>query len=123
MEFRFAPPAEIESINKTSRQHQRAREETVRAWRWAGKLYFIKAVSRGRRAMPPCSVQVTLPVKRRIRRDPSNFLPVVKPIIDGMVDAGAWPDDTAEWVTVMDPILEVGGKDVVVTLVAYAGDD
>lgn len=32
---------------------------------------------------------------------------VVKSIVDGLVDAGLWPDDTAEWVTVADPTFTV----------------
>ena len=33
---------------------------------------------------------------------------VVKAVIDGMVDAGCWPDDTAEWVEIRQPVLAVG---------------
>ena len=38
---------------------------------------------------------------------------VVKAIVDGMVDAGCWPDDTAEWVEIRQPVLVVGGDGLV----------
>lgn len=52
-----------------------------------------------------CSlVHVTLPVKSvNTRRDPHNFVATVKPIIDGLVHAGLWPDDTAAYVKTDEP--------------------
>jgi hypothetical protein len=113
LEFSFAPPAEIESINRrhnvVSKAGIRDRNDTVQAWRWAGKVYYLKARGSRPRALPPCIVQVVIPVKSVAqRRDPHNYTPtVVKPLVDGIKDGGAWPDDTAEWVTVADPIFEV----------------
>ena len=52
-------------------------------------------------------VHVTLPFPVNRRRDPINFAKTVKHIIDGFVLAGAWPDDTLEFVEQMIPILEV----------------
>jgi hypothetical protein len=31
---------------------------------------------------------------------------VVKAMVDGMVLAGVWPDDTPEWVRVSEPVIE-----------------
>jgi len=42
-----------------------------------------------------------------------NYLPVVKAIVDGLVDAGCWPDDTAEFVEIRQPVLVVGGDGLV----------
>ncbi len=33
--------------------------------------------------------------------------------MNGLVDAGVWPDDTAEWVTVSEPSLIVSRKGIV----------
>ena len=41
---------------------------------------------------------------------------VVKATIDGLVDAGCWPDDTAEWVEIRQPLLVVGGPVIVATM-------
>lgn len=65
---------------------------------------------------PPCVVSVALPVKDKRRRDPHNYFATVKPIVDGLVDAGLWPDDTPEWVTTVEPTLVPGATSVVVTL-------
>jgi len=47
--------------------------------------------------MLPSFVRVTFGVRDPgRRRDPHNYMPTVKAIIDGLVDAGVWPDDTPE---------------------------
>lgn len=43
----------------------------------------------------------------RRRRDPHNFAPTLKHVIDGLVDAGLWPDDTPEYVRTLEPALAV----------------
>lgn len=48
-------------------------------------------------------------------RDPSNYLPAVKAAVNGLVDAGLWPDDTAEFVSIAEPVL-VKGQLVVLRL-------
>jgi len=45
-----------------------------------------------------------------------NYFTVVKAIVDGLVDAGLWPDDTNDYVTVTQPILSRGTAEVVVTI-------
>lgn len=39
-------------------------------------------------------VEIAFPDRRR--RDPHNFMATVKPIVDGLVDAGVLPDDDAK---------------------------
>ena len=48
--------------------------------------------------MGPCYVRVTFPVNDNRRRDSDNPAPTVKAIVDGLVLAGVWPDDSPEWV-------------------------
>lgn len=67
-------------------------------------------------ALPACTVQVLLPVPDRRPRDPHNYFKTVKPIIDGLVDAGLWPNDTPTWVTTVEPRLVVKAPKVVITL-------
>lgn len=47
---------------------------------------------------------VYYPPNRR-RRDPDNLWATAKPAIDGLVDAGVLPDDTARFVTRHDPLI------------------
>lgn len=59
----------------------------------------------------PCRVKVTIPFPQRRRRDPSNYIgTVVKAIVDGLVLVGVWPDDTPDWVEVVEPVLRIGGQ-------------
>jgi crossover junction endodeoxyribonuclease RusA len=60
----------------------------------------------------PSLVTVHLPVKGNRRRDPHNWFPTIKPIVDGLVDAGLWPDDTPQWVRCTEPTLVVNGDKV-----------
>lgn len=34
----------------------------------------------------------------RQRRDPSNWAPTAKALVDGLTDGGIWPDDNNDWV-------------------------
>jgi len=81
---------------------------------WHDNTATLCRSRRVRRAIggQPATITVVLPVRGNLRRDPHNYLPTVKAVIDGMVAAGIWPDDTPEWVTVNEPILEVGGTSV-----------
>lgn len=57
----------------------------------------------------PARVQLIIPFRTKTRRDPHNYVGTnVKACIDGLIKAGVWPDDTAEWVQVVDPLLIVG---------------
>lgn len=55
-----------------------------------------------------CNVRVIVypPSNRRV--DPPNFYPTVKPIIDGMTDAGVWDDD--DWKHLNEMTFAHGGK-------------
>lgn len=107
----FPQPAPL--LNLNSRLHWSTRSEYTREWRAAARWAAINA-KLGQ--LPPCIVTVTVPVKDRRRRDPSNVY-VTKPIVDGLVDAGCWSDDTSEWVSTTEPVLEVGALVVVVRMV------
>lgn len=107
--LRFDAPAKVWSTNE--RLHWSKAAELRREWRTAGWVYGLKLT----RPRPPGAVQVTLPFRDRRRRDPHNYVgTVVKSIIDGLVDAGVWPDDTPEYVSVLEPVIEVGPQAQVV---------
>lgn len=112
--IRFPPPGPLLSLN--DRQHWAAKACLVSEWRRTAFFEAVAQLRHGGLSLPPCTVSVTLPVKGRRRRDPHNLHPTVKAVIDGLVDAGCWPDDTPEWVTTTEPLLEVNGRLVVVTL-------
>jgi crossover junction endodeoxyribonuclease RusA len=98
----FAPPAPLLSSN--DRLHHMKRYQREGLWQeaaWAFALAQIKPADRPQRRS---LVHVTLPCKSlKTRRDPHNFFATVKPIVDGLVHAGLWPDDTPEYVKVDEP--------------------
>lgn len=48
-------------------------------------------------------VQLVYRPRDRRRRDPSNFMPTQKPVLDGLVDYGLVPDDCPPYVTELIP--------------------
>lgn len=70
---------------------------------------------RNRRFGGPAEIFTVLPFAMARRRDPINFSKTVKHIVDGFVTAGAWPDDTLDYVTQHIPTLVIDrtGRNVV----------
>ncbi len=112
----FAQPAAL--INLNVQEHWGPRSRKVKAWRTAAFLAVHASTSRRhplRLAVTPCWVHVSFPVPDRRKRDPHNYTP--KALIDGLVDAGLWPDDNGAWVTTIEPELRLDpGGPVVVTI-------
>jgi crossover junction endodeoxyribonuclease RusA len=50
-------------------------------------------------------VQLHYAPQDKRRRDASNLMATQKPGVDGLVDAGVVPDDTARWVTELMPVI------------------
>lgn len=71
------------------------------------------------RDLPPCIVSFQGRYPGGTLPDTGAIAPTGKCIIDGLVDAGVWPDDKAEWVTeerYLPPIKAPGQPAVIVTL-------
>lgn len=78
------------------------------AWRDAAYVHYkdqLKGI-----ALPPCVMMIELPVTTKVRRDSSNFQKNVKPICDGIQRAGAWVDDTDEYVDQRNPTFRLVAK-------------
>lgn len=105
MILEFPAPARTPSINQVNGEHWARYYEDKKAWQGVAKLSLRLDASIGL-PLSPSKVTVTIPFKQNRRRDPHNYVgTVVKWIIDGLVYACAWPDDTPEWVTVIEPVL------------------
>jgi len=65
-------------------------------------------------------VRTVLPFTTQRRRDPINYAKTVKHIVDGFVLAGAWPDDTLDYVIQQIPTLIVAPptQPVVIRIIA-----
>lgn len=110
----FDLPAKCLTMNQ--RLHWAQKSKISRAWRDAAcaaadRFAADHALLPGM-TVRPSLVTVHIPVKQNRRRDPHNWFPTIKPIIDGLVDAGLWPDDTPEWVRCTEPVLVVNGDKV-----------
>jgi len=101
----FPPPAKPLSMNDgdTWTTRRQARE-----WRNTAHWYWCHAhpgVGPSGRSYPPAEIHTVIPFDTTRRRDPINFARTVKHIVDGLVTAGAWPDDTPNWVVQHIPTL------------------
>lgn len=116
----FEPPADY--LNANGRLHHMKRSTIVAEWVRAAYYYTCRERPGGpdARRLPDgrYRVSVTLPVAGNRRRDPSNWHPTVKAIVDGMTRANVWPDDSSDFVTVAEPILSTTGERKVVVAVA-----
>jgi crossover junction endodeoxyribonuclease RusA len=118
LSIEFEPPERCLTMNQ--RLHWAQKSKISRLWRDAAEhagseALAVAAFDHGY-TLEPSLVTVYLPVKGNRRRDPHNYFPTVKPIVDGLVDAGLWPDDTPEWVRCIEPTLVVGAELVTVVL-------
>lgn len=106
----FRQPCPLMSMNDRAHWSVRARE--ARQWRHATHIATRNAINTpathiGSIPLSPSIVTIVLPVPDRRRRDPHNYFATIKPCVDGLVDAGLWPDDTPDWVTTTEPTLRV----------------
>ena len=107
LSIEFDPPCKTLTMNQ--RLHRMAEANLVRQWRQAA---CDAATEAGLTIYVPMRVTVHIPVKGNRRRDPLNWASTVKPILDGITDSGAWPDDDSRWVTSTEPVLVVNGDKV-----------
>ena len=78
------------ALTANQRLHWRAKAERTRALRTRGRLAWRNA---GLAPMDRAHLVVTLAWHDARRRDANNWQPTVKGLVDGIVDAGALPDD------------------------------
>jgi crossover junction endodeoxyribonuclease RusA len=110
----FEPPGPLLNLNDRDGIASHAR--LVAEWRTMAYFYACAALPVGpakRRRNGRQRVASFLPVVGERRRDPHNFVPTVKAVVDGFTDAGLWPDDSEAFVTVGEPRLMVGAREAV----------
>lgn len=98
------PPNEWLSANDR-RGHWAAKAKRTKALRARGAW----AARQQRLAVPtPVLVVADIGYPRNGKADPNNASPTVKAILDGLTDAGVWPDDDSEHV--IGPLYRRGPK-------------
>lgn len=119
-------PAPDVYLSLNDRVHWRRNAERVATWRNCSKLMWTSGAARGdhpRNLEGRWLVSLTLTFPTNNRRDASNYIATLKPIIDGLKDGGAWPDDDGRYVVTAEPALMFhrGDRQVVITLEPIAG--
>lgn len=103
----FDAPAKYMGMN--DRYHWAAKAKLNEQWRDAAYWAIVETMSTSAtaRRRPPATVTINLPFGSNRDRDPHNYAPTMKAIIDGMVLAGCWNDDTPTWIKTLEPVLTV----------------
>lgn len=101
----FPAPGPVWSTNEDRRLFWAVRAERIKLWHdaafWIAKQQGWNHPSQNNR---PSTVRMTFTFPTARRRDSSNLVgTVVKASVDGLVAAGVFPDDTSEWVEVLEP--------------------
>lgn len=110
LEMRFPRPDRPVSENEARSLHWAALRRRLDPWREATRAEWLNAREmrdqvRGKAAQ----VEMQLPFSRGGRRDPSNYIgTVVKAVVDQLVFHGCWPDDTPQWVRILEPRIVIG---------------
>lgn len=102
VDLTFTAPTRPLSVNEGG--HWASKRRRLEPWKDAAWATARNArVTRALGPARPVTVQVVLPFRKAGRRDAHNYTgTVVKAVVDGLVRAGIVPDDTPEWVTVLD---------------------
>jgi crossover junction endodeoxyribonuclease RusA len=102
------------SMNQRRHWAPKARDvATCRSWAaWAARAARIPSLTH-------TTVELVWYVPDKRRRDEDNATETLKPLCDGLVDAGVVPDDTPQWMTKLMPRIEyrrgAGGVELLVT--------
>lgn len=118
VEVAFETPADPISMNKGDDWKVRKA-----AAEWRDRAYFAWCEAHpgvgpaGRSFGHRAKVTTVLSFPEHRRRDPINFAKTVKHIVDGFTMAGAWPDDTLEYVDQQIPRLKVNDTNLVLVRV------
>lgn len=83
--FRLPAPARLWTVNSERRMHWARRAELVKAWRHAAKIYArYEHVPR----YEWVEIEACIAQASGVPADPGAHYPVVKAVVDGLVDAG-----------------------------------
>lgn len=107
----YEPPDKPWSTNQDRNLAPYKRAEQIATWKERAILAWAQFCNSNGldRHMGPALVRIHIPFKMDRIRDPHNYCgTVVKAIVDGLVIAGAWEDDTPEFVEHISPILYKG---------------
>lgn len=116
IQVQFEPPDKPWSTNQDRNLSPHKRADRIKTWKDRA-TYAWASYCNGMgldRDYGPALIRVHIPFKMDRIRDPHNYCgTIVKAIVDGLVIAGAWEDDTPEFVEHISPILYKGDMVVI----------
>lgn len=89
---------DVLTVNKERSSHWSTRSSVVKAWREAFTWLALTSSIPTDGSIGPCHIDAVPLAATRRRQDVGACLPVVKAAVDGLVDAGVWPDDDPDHV-------------------------
>lgn len=99
------PPTRPLSMNQAIGMHWAAYARHMDPWR-DEIAWLAKARRKDVQAMAkPVTIQVTIHVSPRSTYDPSNMLPCLKSLVDGLKIGGLFPNDGPTYVTTLEPVM------------------
>lgn len=96
-------------MTMNQRKHWTWNAKTKKSWREATVYASCnwRAGYEQRRLSSKAIVKFVFPVTSNRRRDPHNYYPTIKSIVDGLTDANLWPDDTSKYVETREPVFAI----------------
>lgn len=103
--FTFEIPKLADWLNLNQKEHWAPRNKRVQAWRHGAHIYARQA--KLPKGLSSVRIDVYVWKKTKVRYDPHNLMPTLKPVIDGLVDYGLLVDDSSEYLA--GPFIHHGG--------------
>ena len=103
MQWAMQQPFRSPPLNANQRMHWAQRARVTKDVRQKARL--VAAAARLPKGVDRVEVWIEVVPRDRRRRDPSNWMPTQKAMIDGLVDYGLVPDDCPPFVTERMPVL------------------
>lgn len=103
----FEQPSKPLSLNQAYSMHWSKRRRYFQDWAINLKIAYSKLIAVEDIDVAPMNLQFTFTFNKKARRDPHNYIATVKKLIDVLVEEGLVPDDTAEWISVAEPVLRI----------------
>lgn len=103
----FNQPSKPLSLNQAYSMHWSKRRKYFQDWELVLKMAYSTLIEREAIPQVAMDLEFTFTFAKNTRRDPHNYIATVKKLIDVLVKEGLVPDDTAEWISVKEPILRI----------------
>ena len=103
----FKQPSKPLSLNAAYSMHWSKRRRYFQDWETQLKVSYSSFKEKVNLEGGPYDLEFTFTFPKNTRRDPHNYIATVKKLIDVLVSEGLVQDDTAEFISIKEPILRI----------------